>query len=222
MLEPILKPTNPKDKLGVKKVSLGLIPLSAQIHTALAHLDGALKYGAWNWREKGVAASVYINAALRHILKWYHGEELDADSGIHHLGHAIACLNIVLDSQTFRNLVDDRPPADNSPQMLDKFREEVVRLLTKHGRIEPNQDICNEPGIIDPKLEKSLDEWVTLGSRPVPVQYNDDYAKNQLIEDNATTKKLGQYQFSCSNTAKKVWVDDSGKFHMYPLKEVSL
>lgn len=137
MQEPKLKSTNPKDRIGITKVPLHFCPLSGQIHEALALLDGACKYGLYNWRHENVAASVYIAATLRHLLKWYNGRNNDHDSGVHELGHAKACLSIILDAQESDKLVDDRPPADSSPELLDKYASEVVRILTKHGKLEP-------------------------------------------------------------------------------------
>lgn len=143
--------TNPKDRIGLTKVPLHFIPLSAQVHTALAHLDGALKYGAYNWRHESVAATIYLDAAYRHIGKWLNGEEKDSDSGVHHLGHAIACLNIVLDAANYGNLIDDRPPSDNSAELLDDSREEVIRLLKLRGK-----EIPSTPPI-DQLIEESND-----------------------------------------------------------------
>lgn len=105
---PDVKPTNPKDAIGCDKVPLGLVPATAVAHQAMAHLDGALKYGAHNWRSAGVRASIYIDACKRHLDAWYNGEE-SADSGVHHLAHAAACLNIILDAQECGKLNDDRP-----------------------------------------------------------------------------------------------------------------
>jgi len=137
MQEPKLKSTNPKDRIGITKVPLHLCPLSGQIHEALALLDGACKYGLYNWRSENVAASVYVAACLRHVLKWYNGRDKDNCSGVHELGHAKACLSIVLDAEESDKLVDDRPPADRSPELLDKYADEVVRILTMHGKLEP-------------------------------------------------------------------------------------
>ena len=191
MTESMLKSTNPKDALGIQKVPLSLIPLSSQIPTALAHLEGALKYNPWNWREKGIAASVYIDATLRHILKWYHGEQLDSDSGIHHLGHAAACLNILMDAQFHDSLIDDRPPAGEGPAMLDGYRYEVKRLLILHDQLKPDPvprpEYCDEPGILDPQLEESLTKWAD-GPTPsqeyrslVPTQYEDEYGSRFIL-----------------------------------------
>lgn len=99
---------NPKDLLGGKKVPLGQVLPVAMAHEACAMLDGDLKYGFRNWREKDVVANIYIDAALRHLQQWSEGEEYAEDSGVHHLGHARACLGILLDAQANGNLIDNR------------------------------------------------------------------------------------------------------------------
>lgn len=71
-------------------------------------LDGEIKYGHRNWRDKKVVARIYIDAATRHLQAWAEGEEIAPDSGVHHLGHARACLGILLDAQETGNLIDDR------------------------------------------------------------------------------------------------------------------
>lgn len=100
--------TNPKDLLGTKKIPLDEIPATALAHEACAMLDGDLKYGFRNWRAKDVKARIYIAAAMRHLMAWSEGEEYAPDSGVHHLGHARACLGILLDAQASGNLIDDR------------------------------------------------------------------------------------------------------------------
>jgi len=109
-MNPISDDANPKDAIGRTKAPLRLIPPVALVHQALAHRNGSEKYGAYNWRDKKVQASVYYEACLRHLLAWYDGEEVASDSGVHHLGHAIASLNILLDAQSIDCLIDDRPP----------------------------------------------------------------------------------------------------------------
>jgi hypothetical protein len=74
-----------------------------------AHQLGADKYGPWNWRDNSVAASVYINAILRHVKAWQESEDIDPESGVSHLGHVMACCGILLDAQAVGNLIDDRP-----------------------------------------------------------------------------------------------------------------
>lgn len=101
---------NPKSLQGAKKYSLRYLPLPAAVEVNRALEDGAKKYGAANWRKTGVAASVYVDAALRHLAQWYDGGQKNAvDSGVHNLGHAMACLAILIDAESCGKLIDDRP-----------------------------------------------------------------------------------------------------------------
>ena len=100
---------NPKDLIGRRKVSITKLPPVAMLHGAAAMADGAAKYGAYNWRDKPVLASIYVDACLRHLEAWFDGEEEAGDSKVHHLGHAIGCLAVLLDAQETGNLIDDRP-----------------------------------------------------------------------------------------------------------------
>ncbi len=110
---------NPKDALGAAKVPLSLVPAVAIIHAAEAFRDGIKKHGgSYNWREKKVKASDCVDAAMRHILSWFDGEEFAVDSGVHHLGHAIARLAIILDAYEVGALVDDRPTAGVTADLL--------------------------------------------------------------------------------------------------------
>ena len=104
-----LPDNNPKTKYAIAKPALGLIPLRALQAAAGAHALGAAKYGPWNWREHSVAASVYVNAILRHLKAWQEEEDDDPESGVSHLGHVMACCGILLDAQAQGKLVDDRP-----------------------------------------------------------------------------------------------------------------
>ena len=105
---PTAMPPNPKDIHGFKKVDLSLIPDIAIYHGAHAFVDGAVKYGPYNWRDNAVQARVYIAACQRHLAYWAAGQETATDSEVHHLGHAIACLAILLDAQATGNLIDNR------------------------------------------------------------------------------------------------------------------
>lgn len=132
------KQSNPKDRIGSNKLPLDLIPYTAQAHQALAHLDGAMKYGTWNWRIAGVRSSIYIAAVLRHVKRWEEGEECDAESGVHNLGHAIACLNILLDAQQVGKLVDDRPPSMPCVGAFqDDMNAEAKRIKERHADKAP-------------------------------------------------------------------------------------
>ena len=104
------KPSNPKDALGIKKAPLTTVPFGPLYELGLVMLEGACKYGRHNYRSIGVRASVYVDAAMGHIASWWEGEDLDPESKISHLSHAMACLAVLRDSQMMENHVDDRPP----------------------------------------------------------------------------------------------------------------
>lgn len=109
---------NPKDLIGLTKPPLHLLPPAGLILTSLAMGDGSLKYGSYNWRSNHVLASIYVAAAMRHIMSWFDGEENAEDSERHHLAHATACLLILMDAQSTGNLKDDRPVAGAASRLI--------------------------------------------------------------------------------------------------------
>ena len=114
---------NPKDALGASKISITKFPMVALLHGSHAFMNGAERYGSYNWREKDVKASIYVDAAMRHLGSWFEREETAEDSGVHHLGHALACIALLLDAQEGGNLIDDRPPTG-----LNDFAAVAARL----------------------------------------------------------------------------------------------
>lgn len=81
----------------------------AMIHLMLATADGRRKYGLTNWREKNISSTIYYDAAMRHLMAWFDGEQTATDSGVHHLGHAIPCMAIILGAEGQGTLNDVRP-----------------------------------------------------------------------------------------------------------------
>lgn len=134
--------TNPKDLVGNTKVSLSKLPVIAVAHGAMAMMDGASKYGAYNWRDKEVIASIYVDAAKRHLDCWFEGQEAASDSKVHHLGHAIACCAILLDAQAKDKLVDDRPlDANDLSFMEDQLAKMSEIIKAKQAALNPADNI---------------------------------------------------------------------------------
>ena len=122
------KPSNPKDRAATSRLDLTLFPDTAVTYGALAMTEGDLKYGGYNYRPAGVCASVYIAAARRHMAKWYNGEDIDPLTDVPHLGSALACLAVLIDSLESGNLNDDRPPKVDVAALLSKFEGNVKHL----------------------------------------------------------------------------------------------
>lgn len=131
------KATNPKDMIGSTKLPIDLVPGSLVSLASLAFLEGALKYGTCNWLIAGVRSRIYVAAALRHIWKWFTGEEADPKTKVPHLASAIACLGIIHDARLAGKLVDDRPPSTPVSEWIDEAAEIVKHLKELFGKENP-------------------------------------------------------------------------------------
>jgi hypothetical protein len=100
---------NAKHNAGRAKWPFRHIPPVAIAMEGKVMAGGAAKYGPFNWGEGGVVASIYYDAALRHLMAWYTGENIDPESNLPHLAHARACLGILIDCAERGILEDDRP-----------------------------------------------------------------------------------------------------------------
>ena len=125
------KATNPKDSLGIRKVPIHVIPMPVLAEVGLAMLEGARKYGAHNYRDAGARVSVYIDAVWRHLfLQFWEGEDVDKDSGVHHVSKAIACLCVLRDSMLSNNWVDDRPIRYDVD--IEKFNKQASDIIERY------------------------------------------------------------------------------------------
>lgn len=109
---------NPKTLIGLTKPSMFAVPPVALLHLGEAMKDGRAKYGLMNWREKKVSTSVYVDAIYRHLFAFIDGEDVASDSGVHHLGHIMACCAIILDASAQGALNDDRPVAGQASDFI--------------------------------------------------------------------------------------------------------
>lgn len=141
----VTKDTNPKDAVGVKKAPVSTVSGAVIAEIGLGMLEGARKYGRHNYRESGVRASVYRDAAFRHLNQWWEGQDDDPDSGMNHIAKALACLTVLRDAMIYDNWVDDRPPP-----IRDDFWEE---LNVKAAAI-----IAKYPDAKDPVTRESLEK----------------------------------------------------------------
>jgi hypothetical protein len=132
-----VKQSNPKDALGAGRLPLHLWPAVATAEGSLALLDGALKYGRSNFRHVGVRASIYRDAAQRHLDAWFEGEDADPASGLSHLAHVLACVAILVDAGAAGKLHDDRMTPGGYRAAVDALTPHVARLKALHAGREP-------------------------------------------------------------------------------------
>lgn len=147
------KPTNPKERLGIRKVSMSVVPVTVLSELAVGMTEGAVKYSPYNWREAGVRASVYYDATMRHLMRWWEKEDIDPDSKLSHLTKAICSLMVLRDGMIQGVMTDDRP--DNNLVLggfmegLDKITAELMdkqlieKQLIEEVEVGPQNDAHN-------------------------------------------------------------------------------
>lgn len=132
------KDTNPKDAVGTRKWrQSSVIPTPPIWELGLAMLEGARKYGRHNYRVAGVRASVYIDAVEGHIRSFWEGEDIDPDSGLHHIAKAIASLVVLRDAMLNDCWEDDRPPKIDLPKLREKLQTSVEEIFERYPDAEP-------------------------------------------------------------------------------------
>lgn len=94
-----------RDNAG--KPGTHLLPMGPLLEVAKVFEFGAQKYDANNYR-KGLLWSTYLGSGLRHMLAWGMGEEVDPESGYHHLAHAGCNVLMALDAVMYGHGEDDR------------------------------------------------------------------------------------------------------------------
>lgn len=100
------------------KVNFSLLPLCTLEDEIRVWMYGQEKYAAWNWA-KGMDWSIPFACAMRHLMQWQAGEDIDEESGLPHIAHAMCNLRMLtLYNKTFPE-GDDR-----EEKWLKEFRKE--------------------------------------------------------------------------------------------------
>lgn len=98
-------------KGGVKfdqgKRRVDLVPTEAINALADVLTAGAVKYGEHNWRH-GMDWSRVYGAAQRHMLAFWGGDDIDEESGMPHLWHALTNMAFLVSYQALSVGRDDR------------------------------------------------------------------------------------------------------------------
>lgn len=109
----------PESVTGLKydggKPKISLIPIEAINEMAASFTYGAEKYSSDNFKT-GLSYRRLLDAALRHILAVANNEDLDEESGLPHLGNALASLAMLSYMMKNKPEFDDRYKGGTTPQ----------------------------------------------------------------------------------------------------------
>ena len=89
------------------KPDFSLLPLWTLAEEVAVWEYGRRKYAAWNWM-KGMMWSIPFACLMRHLALWQMGEELDKESGLPHLAHAMCNLRMLVAYKRVFPQGDDR------------------------------------------------------------------------------------------------------------------
>jgi hypothetical protein len=85
------------------KLEYGLLPPNALEETVKVLTFGAQKYERNNWIHVDDGVRRYFDALQRHLWAWKKGEQIDPESGLHHLAHAMCCLMFLYERDVIYN-----------------------------------------------------------------------------------------------------------------------
>lgn len=107
------------------KPDLSQLPRAALELAARVMMMGEKKYGKGNYLA-GMDWTKLMSSTLRHCYKWLDCEDLDDESGLSHLGHAIADLCMLVTIIEHGRGADDRPrcPKDEVTDATEEHTEE--------------------------------------------------------------------------------------------------
>jgi len=137
-----IKASNPKDAVGTGKVPFSTVPAPVMAEVGLGMLEGARKYGRHNYRAIGVRASVYYDAAMRHLTGWWEGQDIDPDSGLSHITKALASLVVLRDAMMNSKWSDDRPPRVVDPNWIAGMNKVAAEIIARYP--EPKEPYTQE------------------------------------------------------------------------------
>lgn len=89
------------------KIRYSLLPWDVVRELVKVYEFGCGKYDKDNWK-KGMSWSRVYDSLMRHLQSFWEGEELDPESGLHHLSHVIWNAVTLLWYVSHKTGIDDR------------------------------------------------------------------------------------------------------------------
>jgi hypothetical protein len=111
---------------------MNLLPPKAIVEVSKVLTFGAEKYDAENWRKLDDLQNRYTAGALRHIFAHMDGEQLDPETELSHLAHALCCLLFKLEIELEDAKIKEEKPRETNiteyrpcDKALEAYRQEV-------------------------------------------------------------------------------------------------
>jgi hypothetical protein len=140
------------------KIDLTLVPMLLLGGVTRVFMGGCLKYQDWNWA-KGMKWGSAMACTLRHLFKWWYlREDIDPESGEHHLDHVLANVFMLKHYSKAYLEGDNRPPKS---AMFDVWLEDFCETFDEDAYFERNPDI---KAIIEERKAEALAEEVWDGT----------------------------------------------------------
>tara|TARA_R100001143_G_C3360997_1_gene135687 strand:- start:19544 stop:20227 length:684 start_codon:yes stop_codon:yes gene_type:complete len=156
------------------KVDYSTIPWEIIGQLAQAMMEGAGKYGRFNFLEDEIEARTYIAAIGRHLFGdpstgsagWVNGEDIDEESGLPHLIKVMACCMLVEAAKLHGKLIDNRMETESltileeasevTPEVHDHLQDFIPKeSAARVGKPHPP----NMSEIIDMEKSPDCDAW---------------------------------------------------------------
>ena len=99
-------------KYDSEKPKMNLLPPKAIVEISKVLTFGAAKYDAENWRKLDDLQNRYTAGALRHIFAHMDGEQLDPETKLSHLAHAMCCLLFKLEIELENGKSEEEEPRE--------------------------------------------------------------------------------------------------------------
>jgi len=107
------------------KLRYGLIPPSSTRALASVLTFGAQKYGPNNWQSVEQGEERYTDALMRHLEAYRGGEDIDEESGMSHLWHAMTNIAFLIHFEDQANVVKSLMPRPVSAEKAAIIAEAV-------------------------------------------------------------------------------------------------
>ena len=118
-------------KYDSEKPKMNLLPPKAIVEISKVLTFGAAKYDAENWRKLDDLQNRYTAGALRHIFAHMDGEELDPETNLSHLAHAMCCLLFKLEIELEERTKEKEPRETDGSEYTARDQSFESDILTE-------------------------------------------------------------------------------------------